>query len=70
MASIIDPMPEIEFRDGLRPVPHHVAAILASVETFKYTYEEALRLANGGMLRAALGKIERDTISDHFRKNR
>jgi len=68
--SILDPMPEIEFRDGPRVVPHHVAAILASIDTYKFTYDEAIRLANDGMLRSALGQIQRKTIDGHFRKNR
>lgn len=67
---ITDPMPEVEFRDGLRVVPHHVAAILASVETYKFTYEEAMKLANQGMLRHALGRIQTETVNSHFRKNK
>ena len=70
MAALIDPMPEIEFRDGFRVVPHHVAAILAGFETWKFTYEEAIKLANSGMLRNALGQIQRKTIDGHFRENR
>lgn len=67
---ITDPMPEVEFRDGFHVVPHHVAEILSSIETHKFTYEEAIHLANQGMLRNALGRIQRDTVNDHFRKNR
>lgn len=67
---ILDPQPEVEFRDGVRIVPHHVAAILSSIETYKYTYEEAIALANSGMVRSALRQIERKTIDSHFRKNR
>lgn len=68
--GIIDPFPEIEFRDGTKVVPHHVAAILAGIETHKFTYEEAIKLANSGMLRSALGTIQRKTIDGHFRENR
>ena len=68
--SIVDPMPEVEFRDGLKVVPHHVAAILSGIETWKLTYEEAIKLANEGMLRSALGRIQQQTVSKHFRDNR
>lgn len=68
--SIIDPLPEIEFRDGTKVVPHHVAAILASVETWKYTYADAIAFANSGMLRSALMQLQRKTVDGHFRKNR
>ena len=68
--AIIDPLPEIEFRDGTRVVPHHVAAILAQIETWKFTYEEAIKLANSGMLRSALGQIQQRTVNDHFRDHR
>ena len=67
---IIDPLPVIEFRDGDRPVPHHVASILSGVETWKYTYDDAIKIANGGMLRSALTGIQRKTVDGHFRKNR
>lgn len=68
--SIVEPLPEVEFRDGVRVVPHHVAAILASIETYRLTYDEAIKLANTGMLRNALGQIQRKTIDGHFRENR
>lgn len=67
---IIDPLPEVEFRDGIRPVPHHVAAILSGIETWKYTYADAVKLANTGMLRSALHGIQRQTVDGHFRRNR
>lgn len=68
--SIVDPKPEVEFRDGPRVVPHHVAEILAGLDTYKLTYDEAINLANQGMLRNALGRIQRQTVNDHFRKNK
>jgi hypothetical protein len=37
---------EVRFTTGPRTVPAHVAAMLSGIETVRYTYEEALALAN------------------------
>jgi hypothetical protein len=68
--SYIDPYPEVEFRDGVRVVPPHVAAILRDIDTFALTFEEAIQVANQKMTRDYLAKVQRDAISGHFREHR
>lgn len=58
---------EIAFRDGARTVPDHVAAMLTSVDTWKYSYREAMDVANNRLLGDRLDKVQRDLIRDHFR---
>jgi hypothetical protein len=36
-------MTQLEFRDGKREVPEHLALPMQRIETFRMTYEEALR---------------------------
>jgi hypothetical protein len=47
---------EVEFRDGPRLVPEYLAAILSRVETHRYTFDEAIALANRA--------LEADVIND------
>lgn len=59
-------MPEIEFRDGKRGVPEHVAALLVGVPTYKLTYSEAqefinLRLENNHVQKA-MDKVVNDSL--------
>lgn len=65
---MVDPYPELEFRDGFRVVLPHVAILLASVETWKYTYDESIKFANEQLLRERLNKLQRDAFTDHFRR--
>ena len=37
---------EIEFRDGKRVVPAYIANLLSGIETYRFTYEEAISMAN------------------------
>ena len=58
-------MAELMFRDGPKHVPEHVEAMLkdAEIETMRYTYAEAVRLADAKMthepFRAALEQARR-----------
>lgn len=67
---MIEPYPELEFRDGFKVVLPHVAALLASVECWKYTYAEAVALANDQLLRNRLNTYQRDATVDHFKRFR
>lgn len=57
---------EIEFRDGKRLVPDHLAVLMAMFDTTEYTYEEAIKIANDALLSTQLQRIERDIIRKHF----
>jgi len=67
---MIEPYPVIEFRDGDRVVPFHVAILLESVETWQYTYEDAMDLANRQLLRDRLNSYQADVTNGHFRDYR
>lgn len=67
---MIEPYPVLEFRDGDRAVPFHVAAMLEGVETWQYTYEEALRVANGQFVRDRLNSVQADVTNGHFKDHR
>lgn len=64
---MIEPYPEVEFRDGDRVVPFHVAALLEGVETWKYTYDEAIQKANEQLLRRRLNELQREAVNKHFK---
>lgn len=44
-------MPQLEFRDGFREVPPHLASLMRGMETFRYTYREAIQLANNSLFK-------------------
>lgn len=60
-------MVKMEFRDGERDVLEHVAAMLSGVDTFAYTYEEAVRLSETMMLRRRLDAAQDRIIERHLK---
>lgn len=67
------PQPTVlEFRDGERSVPEHVAhlIVLAELDTIRYTYEEAIEIANDALLRSRLNEAQRQLTLAHFRDHR
>ena len=70
------PLPEmpivLEFRDGERSVPPHVASniSLAELDTLRYTYEEAVQLSNNAILRNFANRFQQDLVHKHFRDHR
>jgi biotin carboxylase len=36
----------MDFRDGRRNVPEYLAILLGKIEVYRYTYDEAIALAN------------------------
>jgi hypothetical protein len=67
-----DPPVEIEFRDGVRAVPAHLASNIAvsEVDPVTVTFEEAVKLADNAALRNYLNNVMRSTIHGHFVENR
>ena len=61
---------EVEFRDGVHPVPDHVAELLRTVDTQAMTRDEAIRASETQMLKNHLNGIERKVKARHFRENR
>ena len=60
-------MAQLEFRDGTKVVPDHVRELMADLDTHKFTYEEALRLAAQKHVRDRLNAAQSDIIQRHFR---
>lgn len=61
---------ELEFRDGKRPVPEYLAAIMAGLETHRMTYEEAVQTANRRMEADHLNAKRDEILAAHFRELR
>jgi hypothetical protein len=59
-------MKEIEFRDGHRLVPDHIARALAALETYQLTYEQAMAKINSSFLTDRLRKVQGDLVSEHL----
>ena len=70
------PLPEppimIEFRDGEKSVPPHIASniSIAEIDPFNHTYEEAVRLSEQALMKNLLKGFQQDMIHKHFRENR
>lgn len=70
------PLPEppimIEFRDGERSVPPHLASniALAEMDPIRYTYDEAVRLSNDAVMKNFLRSYQSEVVYKHFRDNR
>lgn len=67
-----DPPVEIEFRDGVHAVPAWISANidLAEIDPVRYTYEEAVRLADKAVERRFINDFAQRTIDRHFTVNR
>lgn len=56
---------EVEFRDGARLVPAHVADLLERYNTLALTYEEAIRKANTGLAARVANDAMQRAIDSH-----
>jgi len=61
---------EVEFRDGKRLVPAHLAPFLERIETHRMTYEEAVVIVNKMMESDYLNAQGDSFVAAHFRENR
>lgn len=61
-------MKTLDFRDGERDVPDHVAVLMKGLRTWEVTYEQARELAHSNQLRLALDGAQRDLLRQHFKK--
>jgi hypothetical protein len=57
----------VEFRDGDREVPDHVAALLKGLETHTMTYDQALRVSEKRLLSDRLNQMQGDLVAEHFK---
>lgn len=56
----------IEFRDGERDIPGHLAIMMRGLRTWEMTFEEAKAKAQMQMTRQLLDSAQRDMIRKHF----
>lgn len=61
-------MAEVEFRDGKREIPDHLADLMVGMDTYKLTYAQAENEANQKLARDVLWKFQQQTIDAHFKR--
>lgn len=61
-------MKTVEFRDGERDIPDHVAELLRGVDTFAYTYDQAVRLSEQELLRKRLNDAQSTIVDEWMRR--
>lgn len=61
-------MVTIEFRDGRRDVPEHVAVLLSTIETYTLTFEQAMEKANKSLMTDYITKVQARTVADHLNR--
>lgn len=57
----------VMFRDGEREVPDYVGTLLVGIDTFKLTYEQALRVMDAEIVNDHLRRQQARIVNDHFR---
>lgn len=63
----MDTLVTVEFRDGEKLVPLHVATLMKGLETHTMTYIDAIRVANQIQVRNRLNQAQKNLVADHFR---
>lgn len=63
-------MAELEFRDGKRNVADYLATIMRKIETHRYTFNEAIHMANRQLERDHFDAQRSQIIKEHFRNLR
>lgn len=63
-------MAQLEFRDGVREVPDHLADMMSGFNTYAMTYEEAQTQANQRIVRDHLNSAGDKVVAEHLKKYR
>lgn len=58
----------VDFRDGEREVPDHLALLMTDIDTQTMTYEQAVKAANESMTRWHLTGIQNDVVTKHLKE--
>lgn len=59
-------MAEVEFRDETREIPDYMADLMAGIETWKITYDEAVVLMNRRLEQRQLTQAHDEILRSHF----
>lgn len=60
-------MREVEFRDGKRMIPDHLADMMIELPTHTLTYQQAVEQANWKLARDHANRAFESVIQSHFR---
>lgn len=60
-------MAEVEFRDGYRNVPDHLADMMANLPTQNMTLEEATAAANESLINNRFNEARSKMVTQHFK---
>jgi hypothetical protein len=63
-------MVEMEFRDGKRFVPAYLATLMGGIETYRFSYEEAIQAGNKQAEEIFLNAQQDKILAAHFREQR
>ena len=63
-------MRKVQFRDGDREIPDHLADMMESFETRAMTYEQAVARANWKMTNDFLNKAQSSIVQGHLNEHR
>lgn len=66
----VDPPREVEFRDGTRVVAAYLANMLAGIDTYRYTFDQAVDIANRRLEADFLNAQQDRALAAHFRERR
>jgi len=60
---------EVEFRTGPREIPDYLADMMADLDTYRMTYEEAVKAANDNLVKRRIKSFADDLLVEHLRKH-
>jgi hypothetical protein len=60
----------VSFRDGDRDIPRYLADMMATIDTIRFTYTQAVEEANQKALADRINLGQRRLIAEHFSRNR
>lgn len=63
-----DTVREVEFRDGTRDIPSYMADLMAGLETYMLTYDQAVRIINRKLAADHANTAMNKVIREHFRQ--
>jgi hypothetical protein len=57
-------MAQVQFRDGPRDLPEHLADLMVGLDTYRLTYDEAIKKMNDRLMSDYLNKTLQKVISE------
>ena len=60
-------MAEVEFRDGKKDIPDHLAEMMKGLPTHQMTLAEATNAANNSLVGERFNRARQNLITEHFK---